>query len=666
MSSQGEVEHIDENIENEESHNYNDNENEKLDDKSKNGEGDHDESDKTKAEPEQENNSPDEVEPEHSEPEPEKPSPQTNPKSNTVPPKQNTTDDDEMNILISKKIDNDDENSRRLKENLQKDLEKDAPPNLSTKPKNENFSNYSKSDSMSEIFQDTRHNNLTRIRKEIEEIQNNAVEYTKTLIRLGKYFERMKRNINTLSNSIFTSLFSFFGYTYPKNTPNNLFTFATQAWLLEIIKSFEHGWKNLTNSEQNNLKYFNLLKFIKISGGDIKEENFLTNFGILTGNLLNRNRDGGFNNTKILTATVIEDTIGRNYLESITNVIRNDFEIIKEDTTKKEFDKILMDIFKKAVDNTLNLELKFASEGVDGRNNFNFYQTYNDMKNRSQDHIKFSPEEYFNNVKENSKKVELSAIDNSGLKMSCDAYYTFSSITLDEILLDIKFFVKNYSSILYKTKMFLTQTVQNVFKFNEKVYNSLNSFRKYFEKENIKSALYSCGRKALVKSAKLTKTCEIKYKQIKQWVLESYKIIPEFAYKLKETITHPIQQVVILRRYVVDKCEVGLEKYNEIKNKITERIYDNVSGLCEYIDQKFNKAIILKESDDKQRYEIVIKRDLIVIDPKNLKKVYKLIERILKESYSYAEDRGKALKDEVKKYCLEKYKKFLSCEAGEK
>ena len=552
----------------------------------------------------------------------------------------------------SKKNSFDEKSSQKnLIENESENLENSKNLNgehKSKKSESDKISSDSKQNpnSIQEFFSSTRQDNAKRIQSQIVNIQTNALCYTNSLIKLSKNFNLMKRKLNSISNSIFNSLFSLFEYSFRSNFQNtNLFIFSTQSLLILIGEILNKRLKTFSESEKQNLKYSNLLEIIQTemqeSTKDI-EGAFLNNLAIFTGNLL-------LDRASTISTTLIENKIGQSFLKIFLELITKD-ESLKANTDiqKKQFEEILMDLIKRSVEATLNKELSGGKSQP--KLKIEFITIVNELKRetliKTNKDTKISFDDYYNHILNSSIKNEFncSNFELEELKICAEAFYTFSQVRLDEIILDANLFVKNYSSVVYKSKLFLEQSIDRCIKFSNKIkriYIKIADQSSSLGLEKISQCSYLTGRNILKKCAIGLKSAKRSVINFKYWLGDSYLKITNYKPVFMMTnimldiFNYSGEVPLFMFEIVVEKSQYGIKAFKDLKKKIFEKI-SRIKGTISSALSQFGKLknfVYLKEDKSDERFVIVFNRSLFDFCPGLFFKIYEIFKNLLIKSY---------------------------------
>lgn len=516
----------------------------------------------------------------------------------------------------------------------------------------------SKQSSMNEFFFDSRQENAKRIRNQIEELQKDSTEYSKNFIKIAKHFTKTKDFLTNKYNKFFTSLFSVLGYNYKSSiTKLNLFILATEAWLIEIFIIIEQQ-----NMLSENLTYAQLLIFIKEASKLLIKnqhmENCLNNLSVLTGNLI---VDSSNNRAKEIqrSGMIIENNIGRIYLNTITNLLSQESEQEQEkelenlnpknSENNKNFEEILFNIFRRAVEKTLNeVEFQFQCENNNESKFINFLKIYENLPTQQK------------NCKEYTKTIleqyEFNSLDKKTITICAETFFEFSQLTLDSIIEDIKLFNKNFSCLIYKTKMFINKSVESV----------INSYCKYFANTFHNITNFSGLRKI---STKLDKN------KLKRWITSSVSSLPNSLnimknfsmpnYNFKSYVPTQLPNLELIKKlnylvntsalFIIEKRKLGLEKFSSIKTQ-----------LLSYFNQKSSdiKKMIIIEDNDKN-FNLLINKEVLRINPHFFHEMNERIKEIVEELnckkdsiISYSKNKLYANREYVLSI-INNYKKFL-------
>jgi hypothetical protein len=571
--------------------------------------------------------------------------------------------------------------------------------------------------SLNDFFTFSRQYNAMRIQSQIAQMQVNAVEYAKSLIQLGRRFNTIIRRLNNSSVNFFNTLFSVMGYTYkPTSNAANLFVFTTQAWLIDLSQLLDVKIKSYNSEALENFKFSDIVKLIKENETKLgvtpeRELKFLNNLGVLTGNLLiERQHSSSF--------TLIENNIGKNFLHSMSGVIQNSLEPIEEEVDKRRFEEILFHLFKKGVERTLNFEMqsetftefyviyesmKKEHERRDSMDSIDREMKLRDGEKELHHTISIPFESYSNKVRDfYSEKLNknLNAFEINELKICSETFYEFAQLSLDDILNDISLFIKNYSSILFKVKRFLSQSLNKYKKISnqliskaEGVYHTVEEkinlipgkeklITLFLFSEGVFLDKFNSGKVTLLKNvARMVKKGTCSVNSLKMWVDESFdhmkhlnilKINLPYVAKITSMISTGINlgllQTRTIYKFSVSKLEVGYERYTNIRNNILHlaKTMFNKTLVCAEDGIKFfsiNKIIKVEEKED--RMDILINKEIMLINPEKFFGIYHLINDTIQNGMKrVGELTNKG--NEVKNYVIMNlYKKFLSSEKSE-
>lgn len=544
---------------------------------------------------------------------------------------------------------------------------------------------HSNSSSINDFFSGSRHENAKRIHSQIVEIQNSALEYAKILINMSRGFEKMKLGFSSPSNYIFNSIFSILGYSYNSliHKPN-LFIFATQAWFLDLSYLIESQLKKEVQPEgkNENLKFSSILNLIRENETKKgvtydRETLFLQNLGILTGNsLINSNHSS--------TTMLIENNIGKNFLHSVSDVIQNDpYLDLLYDVDRRGFEDFLASYFTKAVEKTLNIEMQTEYEGY-----IEFHSIYEELKKKKESLgiPKVTYEEFEAKVKEAyfPREGKMSSFEQNEIQICTETYYDYCQMRIQDILYDIKLFVRNYSSIIFKTKRLISQSYSRYLCFIKKTQmtalNLISGTGRMIVKntEKIKSLSHTLTRYSLRKVAKVIKFSDEKMKYIKFWLDDSMRKFGEILNfpRFREALNAQICRVKDISNRTIDfaikKCDVGLKKYYKIKEKTKEilfKYYENTSTYLKENLEKVKHLIIVEDDKECDMFKISIKKEILFFDPENFKSLYQSLTRIFRKSYTDVCDKSNQViaftrtkSNNVRNYMIEKYRRFIdSC-----
>lgn len=455
-----------------------------------------------------------------------------------------------------------------------------------SKNENENIKeDQNNTDEMNEVFSSSRQDNAKRIVDQIGEIQNNADEYIFNLISTMQNFEKVKKNLNNKYNYFFRTLFSFLGYNYISNiTKVNFFIFSTQAWFIEFAKILEKKYNEIKVLESSKIITFaNVLAIMKEER--VSENDYLTNLGILTSSIFNQNA---------LTSLIIENNIGKTFLNQLNILLHEikDYESAAVD--KKAFDDIVSDIFKHAVERTLNHMENQFSENPEF---INFVSIFDEL-NKKGEH---SFEDMFERVKDVEKK---DSINLYSLRISTESFYDYARVKLDDIISDINLFTNNYTSIMFKTKKLLGQGLNNVKEYNQRFFELARRAMNLLE--NTRSNLINIRKEGLNKFYNLYNNVKgmgnelvdkINYKKwiqntniltddVKEYTRRLIYDNPMKIYNIYVTnYVAPIVQSSLnktegIRRYLSAEWEMSMDEYQNLKKNISNYIkskYDTAS-----------------------------------------------------------------------------------------
>lgn len=523
------------------------------------------------------------------------------------------------------------------------------------------------SSSLNDFFTFSRQYNAMRIQSQIAQMQVNAVEYAKSLIQLGRRFYTIIRRLNNSSLSFFNSLFSIMGYSYKlSSNAANLFVFTSQAWLIDLSQLLDSKIKSFNTESLENFKFSDIFRLIKENETKVgvtpeRELIFLNNLGVLTGNLLiERQHSSSF--------TMIENNIGKNFLKSMTFVIMNTLEPIEEEVDNRRFEEILFYLFKKGVEHTLNSEIQ--SEIF-----IEFDAIYENMKKECEkelNHINsICFESYSNKIKDfYSQKLnkQLNAFEISKLKICCETFFEIAQLSLDDILKDISMFIKNYSSVLFKLKRFLSESLNKYKKISNKLITKAEGvFQTVEEKFNLipgKDRLVSLYllTEGLVSnkinSGKLTmkrNMCNLVNKgaysvnSLRTWVEESFDYMKNLNILNNNLLYLPyltnIPSIISngrgllgllesssIYKFSISKFEIGYERYTNIRNNILHLSKIMLNKTIVYAEDgvKFiSKYKIIKVDEKHDRIDILINKEFMLINPEQFFKIYNIINDVI-------------------------------------
>ncbi len=256
-----------------------------------------------------------------------------------------------------------------------------------------------------------------------------------------------------------------------------------------------------------NFTFSSLIKKLKVL--EISQESFLKNLSILTGTIYGKSNSCS-------TTQIIEKSIGISFLNSLKETL-DKYEITQEhedeELDQKKFESLFMNILMKAVEKSLNsmnadifkndlmqknnkknykiydvkyLECyeKLREESKENKTDFNLKKyikklikdnNYIVIKNYQ---MKYSLNEIYHiERKEENKihKIKNEIINKDfSIKICAESFFDFSSFKISNIIDEIKVFVREHDSFLYRSKNSLGRSIKNIYDFNK---NNLNYFK---------------------------------------------------------------------------------------------------------------------------------------------------------------------------------------------
>jgi hypothetical protein len=531
------------------------------------------------------------------------------------------------------------------------------------------------------FFSEAATENAKTVQRQIGELHYDASEYANKLILTLRNFDRMRHTIDSRVNNFFRGVFSLLGYNYHTDIEKiNFFIFATQSWLLEVTKVVERKIEEYI-LEGKKFTFRNLLNVLQSS--DISEEAFLNNLNILTSSSFNEN---------CYASAVIENNVGKLFLNNLLTQLREGQSDLTEDIDNKKFETILSNILKKTVEATLNtMENQF--DPVSGRH-IPYAILYDD---------KLSIDEYFHRVRDTQK--DLNPINLYSLKICSESFFYFSKCQIDDLIKDINFFTKNYSSIIFKTKMFVGKNLiengrifypfSKVFGMVDTTSQNLNNLRK----EKIKEFYELAGKirneikdtKQLKNLTNLGQSVILTAENYSGYIYNSYLIpllenskerVIHLQHFGKTLINYPIGAALILkehsekyihlpklmtvaytmRDFISRQWELSKKDYLNLKAKVTTYLNEKYDHLFVKI-----KPILFIEKDGEATFRFSINKNLWFINPQMFLDLYHYINNyvmatkdVLVEKYNDIKGNGVRLFIATKEYCMERYKTFLS------
>jgi hypothetical protein len=521
----------------------------------------------------------------------------------------------------------------------------------------------SSNSNMSELFQTSTRTNAKRIRSQILDAQNNAIEYCKNLIRLSRNFERMKRKLHNKYNKFFTQIFQSLGYSYHSSiTKHNLFVLCSEAWILELVKGIERSVKE-KSLDLNNFKYSNLLEIIREV--EINEDNYLSNLSLLTGS-------GSCDNTvnKFSDLIEMEKSIGSFFFINLNQIIQEDSKrrSIDTDFDKAHFEEILFDYLRKTVEKTLlDIEFQFDKSTSGIADKIDLYNTYSELSLKEN---KFSFEEYFEEVQGKvnfAPEEKFTLLDLRGVKICAEAFYQFSKSRFEELIEDLKLFTRNYTSIMFKTKRLFAQGMSNAI--------HLQQLAKFY----FKSTLFNMERifnyklflkRGLRLTARGVKHCNYKLKYLKEWLtenvtLEKYFYSPlltcrELTYK---SVNYTVEKTANGVKFVILKTKdfADILKVKEIKENLF-KYFEKLSLRFGNLKEKLFHSI--KIAENSEEFTVEISKELYKIDSKLFEKIYTGVNNLITNSLGIFNANYKFLQQKVTS-AVEKLKRMLTQGQGE-
>jgi hypothetical protein len=525
---------------------------------------------------------------------------------------------------------------------------------------NDSPSNSSVDGSTRRFFLESLKENAKVLQSQIGELQNDASDYMDKWIMMMKKFENMKAGIDSRLNNFFRGVFGLLGYNYHIDVEKiNFFIFATQSWLMEVTKIAEKKMQDYISRDKK-FTYKNLLTIMKES--EITDDNFLSNLGILTSSTFSEIN---------FSSTVIENNVGKLFLNNLSLQLQG--LDITEDIDGKRFEQILTDVLRKAVENALNtMENQFNTDGV---RNIPYSELYDD---------RLSYEEFFERVKEG--QTNLNQMGLYSLKICTESFYYFAKCRLEEMIRDVNFFTKNYSSLLFKSRMFLGQNVLNtekvciflsrVFNYVDNASHSLNNLRKeklnefYSLAHKLKNELVNEDHlKALVRvkqqvqDAVVVRSQEIYNKVLSPYVypLKTYTV--NFATNVSGAVLQlrPMTVIFDIRDFILNQWNLSKEDYHRLKTKLTDYINSKYNEIFVHI-----KPILYIEKDGETYFRFTLNRTFTFIDPMIILDIYHYINNFVKaikeklvEKVDQVKQLGCEKFQETKEFCIFRYKKFL-------
>jgi hypothetical protein len=551
-------------------------------------------------------------------------------------------------------------NTNEQSADSQRSLEKDEEQKVNDSPGNSSVDG-----STRRLFLQNLKENAKVLQSQIGELQNDASDYVGKWVLTMLKFEDMKNNINSKLNNFFRGVFNLLGYNYHIDSEKiNFFIFASQSWLMEITKITEKKMDEFIMRDKK-FTYRNLLTIMKES--DITDENFLSNLIILTSSSSNEHS---------FASSVIENNVGKLFLNGLTSQLQS-YNEIDEDIDNKKFEMILSDVLRRAVESTLNtMENQFDTDSM---RNVAYTDLYDD---------KLSFEEYFEKVKLTQKS--LNSISLYSLKICTESFYYFAKCRLDEMIKDIIFFTKNYSSIFFKTRMYLGQNVLNnervclflnkVSTFVDKTSNSLNNLRKekltefYELASKVKKELYNSEQSLVLLKQKaqdsiITKSTELYNTYPKKYItpLTSYSItiFNSIKDKSQTILGKPMTIILDLKNFIANQWNLSKDDYLKLKENLTNYINTKYNEITVHI-----KPVLFVEKDGETYFRFSLNKNFLFIDPLIVLDVYHYINNYVKAAKEVLIQNAIATKElgyekleEAKEYCIYRYKKFLGlCE----
>jgi len=262
-------------------------------------------------------------------------------------------------------------------------------------------------------------------------------------------------------------------------------------------------------------------------------------------------------------------------------------------------------------------------------------------------------------------RKNLSPLDKNRIKICVETFYSFSQTRLEEILLDIKLFIKNYSSVIYKTKMFLNQSFYQWIKFSRKVedvyFDLCTLANRAIGKESLKKYTQKISKNVLVTIAKSVKRTQNGVIHIKTWLNESIKNIkdiqvPRFVTNINtqiyKSINYGLEKTSVLSQFVIKQSDLGVKKFNDVREKIITAVSKMLNTCSTFAKEKLKNAIVFQDDKENKRFIVSIKREILnFVKVEHYFSLYSTITLILNKAYENG--------NKIKHYIFEKYQKFL-------
>jgi hypothetical protein len=361
--------------------------------------------------------------------------------------------------------------------------------------------------------------------------------------------------------------------------------------------------------------------------GKVSENSYLNNLGILTSSLLNQNA---------LTSLIIENNIGKIFITQLTILLHEMKEYESSMVDKRAFDDIVSGLFKNSVDRTLNLmENQFATKP----DYISYSSIYDELNKEKLDH---TFEDMFEKIKAVEHKDD--SLNLYSLRISSESFYHYANVKIDDIITDINLFTNNYTSIIFKTKKLLQQSVNNVMQYNERAFVIIRKMIGYLE--NTKSNLNNLRRESLDKFYNLYNNAKgigndmVEKVNYKNWIQSSFIITDEIKqYMKKLLVDNPANfYKIYMNNYVSAIVNVSLNKTEGIRRFISKEWemsmeeYQNLkSNLSNYLKTKYDNAsiniknIFLVTTED-NKVKLRFSDKVPFINPNIVFDIYKQIE----------------------------------------
>jgi hypothetical protein len=508
---------------------------------------------------------------------------------------------------------------------------------------NDSPMNSSTDGSTRRFFLDSLKENAKVLQSQIGELQTDASEYVEGLMGTLKCFQAMESSLNNRVNKVFRNIFALFGYNYHTDVQKlNFFVFATQSWLIEMIKTIK----------PEKITYTQLLGIMKENKVDV--DNFLNNLSILTSSSFNES---------CFASRVMEANVGKMFLSTLREQLRSGVNDI-DDLDNKKFELILTDFLRKTVDTVLNaMENQFAGS----TDRIPYIELFDDS---------LSLDDYFNSVKATLK--DNNPMNIYSLKISTESFYTFAKCRLDDVISDIVYFSKNYSSIIFKSKEFagqnlnqekLAHLVSGIFKLAQSLNaykrEKMNEMNKLMGKFGDKLASEMTGLyhyNQAIKDTVIARSCEVytRYAEPVVRPVKDYSVIFFQIILEHNLMSRPLALALNAKDFISQRFELGKQDYYILKSKLSDYVRGKYNNLFVKI-----QPIFYIEKDGEREFRFTLNKKLMFINPLIVLDIYHYVVNYIKATRDVIVENTKTAMADTKEYLLKRYKVFLGAEEKE-